>query len=238
MAAMPAWCDEPLAILERYAADYTEDPNAEDMVFGVRVDDAWYTVDARGDAVHARAGRPGEPTFYFETDADTLGRLDAGELNALTAAGKARASDFAPLDFGVMDGFEPAPGLGRRLRRLVFHFWTRGQPEVIPFGPAHTRTIHGGDGSVLFYQDGFRSAYFHIRPGQHVNEDAGEQSNPFPSLLVVIDGRVNGRINGVELELTSGNAYFIPAGHAHEFWLPPGAPAPAEALLLMFGEGA
>jgi len=238
MVVMPASGDESLAILERYAADYQQDPNAEEVVFGVRVDEAWYTVEATADDVRARAGRPSKPTLYFETDAETLTRLDAGQLNALTAAGKARASDFAPLDFGTMDGFEPGPGLGRRLRTLVFHFWTRGQPEVIPFGPEHTRRIHGGDGTVLFYQDGFRSAYFHIRPGQHVNSERSDQTNPFPSLVVVIGGRMNGRINGVELTLTSGNAYYIPAEHRHEFWLPADAPAPAEALLLMFGEGA
>lgn len=230
-------------ILRRFAADFRSDPSwSTQRTFGIQVDGArWHVIaepasDGREATVELRDGFPAEPCWYFSTDAETLGRLDRGELNALTAMGRARENDPAPMDALTGDGFAPGDGFVGELLATAFHFWTRGLPERVPFGPATTRAVHGAQATIFFYQPGFRSGYIELRPGQHANADPRDQTNPFPSLFVTISGRAKARIGGREIDLVAREAIFIPAGSAHEFWNP--YSESAEGILLMFGDGA
>jgi mannose-6-phosphate isomerase-like protein (cupin superfamily) len=213
------------------------------LTFGIQVDDAWWTVTTHVATSKAHgvadiyAGKPQAPTFYFTLDSATLQQLYDRQLNALTAMAKARASDETPMDIEIMDGFEPPEDFLATALSVAFHFWTRETPERIPFGGEYTRSVHGAQASVFYYQPGFRSAFFQVLPGQHANEDAADQVNPFPSLFVVIDGgTAMARIGGVEMQLRGREAIFIPAHVAHEFWNH--GDIPAEGVLLMFGDGA
>lgn len=226
-------------ILLDYARDYESDPYLDGpQTFGVRVGEDWYTIAAEPGDVRVTSGAPSEPVYFFVTDIETLNRIDRGEINALTGMAKARSTDFAPMDVDMMEGFQPADDFVGELLGTAFHFWTRGAPEVIPFGRGMTRFTHGTNGALFYYQPGFRSGFFHIEPGHHVNEPVSEQTNPFPSLFIVTEGWAYGRINGVEMRIEAGNAYFVPAGHSHEFWLPDDATHDATGFLFMFGEGA
>jgi mannose-6-phosphate isomerase-like protein (cupin superfamily) len=229
-------------ILERYAADYEADPSILEVTFAIEVDGSWWHVvaepasDEAAPSVQLRNGKPAEPTFYFTLGASTLERLDRGELNPETAMVKAFSTDPSPMDVEAMEGFEPGEDFLDTMLRTTFHFWTRGLPEIIPFGESHTRFTHGADAVVFYYQPGFRSGWLSLKPGQHGNEDPRMQTNPFPSLFVVTGGKGKARIGGVEVELRAGQAILVPAEVAHEFWNP--FDEPMEAVLLMFGEGA
>ncbi len=230
-------------ILQRYADDYAQDPTlTTPHRFGIRVGEAEWTVDARPAAdgrpavAALRHGFPQTPSYFFTMDAATLSRLDQGEINALTAMGKAHESDASPMDIGTMDGFSPGPDFVGEVLGVAFHFWTRGQPERIPIGGGHTRTVHGAQAVVLYYQPGLRSAWVQLRPGQHANADPSERSNPFPSLFIALRGRAKANIGGREIDLDPSEAIFIPPGTPHDFWNP--YDEPAEGILLMFGEGA
>ena len=232
--------DRPaLDILLDYANDYESDPYLDaPQGFGVQVGDDWYTVNAEPGDVTVATGAPSEPSMFFVTDIETLNRVDRGEINAFTGMAKALETDFAPMDIDVMEGFQPGEGFLEDLMGTTFHFWTRGAPEAIPFGRGLTRVTHGTNTGIFYYQPGFRSGFFHIEAGHHVNEPVSEQTNPFPSMIIVNEGWAYARINGVELRVEAGNAYFIPAGQAHEFWLPEDATHDAIGFLFMFGEGA
>jgi len=232
-------------MLSGFVDDFRNDPTAgKPVTFGVRVDGEEWTVEVVGRPAEAkeaevelRRGFPDEPTFFFFTDAATLGRIYRGELASLTAMGKAYASDPSPLDVDGMEGAEPTPELIESMMSLSFHFWTRGFPEIVRFGDkSYTREVHGGNAVLFYYQEGFRSAWFQIEPGQHVNEDAGMQQNPFPSMLIITQGSVDSRIGGVDSKLVAGEAVFIGPGVNHEFWN--GGSEPGAGILLMFGEGA
>lgn len=229
-------------ILNGFVADYESDPSMLAGTFGIDVDGSWWHVVARpGDegsapSVELREGEPSEPSFYFTLDHATLLKLDAGELNAETAMVKAFSTDASPMDAEVMDGFEPGEDFLDTLLKTSFHFWTRGLPEIIPFGEAYTRFTHGADAVVFYYQPGFRSGWGSLKQGQHANEDPRSQTNPFPSLFVVTAGTGMARIGGVEVKLRAGQAVLVPPGVAHEFWNP--NEKPMEFVLLMFGEGA
>jgi len=242
-APVLAQARSPAEILGDFVRDYAADRSlTSEHRFGVRVDGAWWQVSAKpangegGARVDLATGEPTPPTYYFTLDAATLAAIDRGELNSLTAMGKARASDAAPMDIDAQPGFQPGPGFLPEVLDVAFHFWTRGFPERVPFGAEHTRTVHGGQATVFFYQPGFRSAWFQIRPGQHVNAEPRDQTNPFPSLLVATRGRARAKIGGVEIELVEGEALFIPPDTTHELWNP--YADPAEGVLLMFGDGA
>lgn len=233
-----------LAILKSYAADFEKDPSLTAAVtFGVKVGDQFYTVDASPahDAAPARVtvknGAPGTPTFYFPIENSAhLAKLDRGEINALTSMAKAFSSDYAPMDIDAMEGFQPADDFVATVLPLTFHFWTRGLPEIVPYGPEMTRQTHGANAGVFYYQPGLRSAWFDIRPGQHVNEDEKSRDNPFPSMLILIEGEVTSIVGGVQSTFNQGTMMFIPAGVSHEFIN--NGDKPAFGFLFMFGDGA
>lgn len=240
--ATPVPIDSVEAILRRYVADYAIDPSLrEDITFGVYVGpEHWHVMararrDSQPADVRLIRGEPPQPTFYFTLDYPTLVRIDRGEINALTAMVRGLSSDRAPMSTGSPRGFTPGEGFVEKMLAVSFHFWTRGLPEVIPYGPELTRFVHGTDAVVLYYGKGIRTGWFSLKKGQHANADPRLQVNPFPTLLILTSGRGAGRIGGEQRELQAGNAVLVPAGVSHEFWNP--HDEPVEGFLIMFGPG-
>lgn len=231
-------------ILLSFVEDFRSDPAArEPMVFGIVVKgsdvEVWHVAASgfrENGEVELHRGLPDSPTALYTLDLATLEKIDRGEMNALTAMGKARASDMTPMDISFMPGFIPGPDFFGRFIPFTFHFWTRGFPEVVHFGKPHSREVHGANAVIFYYQRGLRSAWAQVEKGQHVNRDPKDQSNPFPTMAIGIRGRAVAIIGGVELELQAGQMVFIPAGVTHEVRNP--YDEPAEIILLMFGEGA
>jgi len=234
-------------ILLSFVEDFRSDPAAgEPMNFGIVVKgsdvEEWHVAvggrreEGETAEVELHRGLPAVPSVLYTLDLATLRKIDSGEMNALTAMGKARASDTSPMDIALMPGFKPAPDFFGRFIPFTFHFWTRGFPEVVNFGKQHSREVHGANAVIFYYQRGLRSAWAQVEKGQHVNSDPKDQSNPFPTMAIGIRGRAVAKIGGVERELQAGQMVFIPAGVAHEVWNP--YDEPAEIILLMFGEGA
>jgi mannose-6-phosphate isomerase-like protein (cupin superfamily) len=234
-------------ILSSYVEDFRADPAAADpLVFGVRIkgesEGEWQVaVGGRKEAaggyhVELQDGIPSVPSVLYVLDLATLQKIDRGEINALTAMGKARASDPAPMDIEFMEGFQPEPDFFARFIPFSFHFWTRGNPETVSFGKEHSREVHGANMVVLYYQQGLRSAWAQIENGQHVNSDPKDQTNPFPTMFIGIRGKAVVKIGGKEFTMEGGKMAFVPAGVRHEAWNP--YEEPAEIILLMFGDGA
>lgn len=236
------------SMLLDFAEDFRSDPSAREVLFGVEVRDAepsrWHVYVGNFEetvepVVEVIPDFPAEPIPYFTTDLETLTRIHRGELASLTAMGKAFSTDFAPLDLATTPGLRMDEDLQQQLVSLSFHFWTRGFPERIRFSdPAATRPLHGGNGVLFYYQEGFRSGYMHLAPGQHANEDPAMQTNPFPTLLVITRGEIEARIGDTECVLREGEAVFIGPGIRHELWIDESRDEGAEGVLLMFGEGA
>ncbi len=232
-----------LEILEVYAADFARDPTlTEAVTFGVESGDDFYTVEASPAAegvaarVTVKEGAPASPSFYYTLDEGWLGKLHRGEVNALTSMAKAFSTDVTPMDIGVMEGFQPEGDFGGWVIPFTFHFWTKGQPEIVPISPDKTRFTHGANAGILYYQPGLRSGWFDIRPGQHVNADERSRENPFPSMFIMTKGEVTAIIGGERLTFREGTMMLVPASVSHEF-INEGT-EPAFGFLFMFGEGA
>lgn len=238
---------QTLDILKSFVDDFRHDGfAAQPARFGIKIEDdddgEWHVFiagakDGSGSyQVELRRGLPQEPCAFYTLDLQTLRKIDAGEINASTALGRARAEDRTPMDIGFMPGFDPGPDFYAGFIPLTFHFWTRGFPEIVEFGRRYSREIHGADTVIFYYQNGFRSGWGSIGKGQHVNSDPRDQVNPFPTMFICITGKAMVRIGGREAVLRSGQMILVPSGVSHEAWNP--YDAPAEIILLMFGEGA
>lgn len=234
-------------ILLSYVEDFRADPAAkQSIVFGILVmgteESAWHVVVNAGDEgsehaeVELHQGLPDRPAVLYTLDLQTLRGIDGGEINALTAMGRARAADPTPMNIEFMPGFEPGGDFWARLMPLSFHFWTRGFPESVDFGRKYSREIHGAHAVIFYYQKGLRSGWAMVEKGQHVNREPRDQINPFPTMIIGIRNAAMVRIGGENKILQAGQMVFIPAGVAHEAWNP--FDEPAEIILLMFGDGA
>jgi len=239
---MTAQTDEQVrSILEKFAKDYLNDPSRTEMAFGVEVDKEMWRIETPGKEGSKKEptvekGAPEKPTFYYVTNLETLHLIDQGKMNAMTAGVKAFSTDYAPLDIDVMEGYQPGEDFVSEVLSFTFHFWTRGIPEIIPYGPHYTRSTHGAQAAVFYYDKGLRTGYGYIHPGQHANENPKSKTNPFPSMMIVTKGKILARLDGNDYPIEEGNAFFIPAGMSHEVLNP--YDEPGEIILLMFGEGA
>lgn len=210
------------------------------LSFGIQVGEGWWRVSAEpGDEgpphrVSLAEGAPETPSFYFRLDGETLARMDRGEMSPGTALSGSRAERLMSVD--AMEGFQPGPEAMEIIYSTAFHFWKRGNPEIFRFSEMATLPSHGAEVGILFYQPGFRSAWVSIEPGQHANAEEKDQTNPFPSMLIWVEGRGKGRIGDKEVDLEGGEAVMIPAGVTHEFWNP--FNEPFQGFMLAFGEGA
>jgi mannose-6-phosphate isomerase-like protein (cupin superfamily)/putative sterol carrier protein len=182
-------------------------------------------------------GLPEKPTFNVISDLKTLVKVRRGEINALTAAGKARSSDKTPMDLEFQEGYTPSVEYIRGVvLPFYFHFFTSGAPEIIPFGEKFSRTVHGANTVPLYYDLGLRTAWYQIKKGMFINKDLKDAANPFNSLFIFTKGKGKGRIGDKILDLKEGRAIFVPAGVIHQFWTE--NEDILEMILIMFGEGA
>ncbi|MBN2429888.1 MAG: AraC family ligand binding domain-containing protein [Acidobacteria bacterium] len=245
VAASAAETKESVRMLEELAKDYAAHDvlPAAALSFGVEITGPgggrWCVrIDpVAAEKVTIRPGFPGEPSFFFTMDAETLDKICRGQWNFLTAGGRARMSDPAPLDLALMEGFAPPPDfLPRVALPLGFHFFTPGVPEVLRFGEDHSRRVHGGNAVPLYYDLGLRTAWYKVTPGMMINRDPADATNPFSTLLIFTRGRGTGRLGDRIMLLEEGLTLFVPAGMVHQIWTD--ADEGLEFVIIMFGTGA
>jgi hypothetical protein len=58
------------------------------------------------------------------------------------------------------------------------------------------RVKHGRNAVVFQYDREFRSAWYQVKPGMHINADPKDQTNNFPQLIIVT--RVVSRLGSME----------------------------------------
>lgn len=231
------------AHLLQLARAYEMDSKAFAGAFGVEVEGVVWTInvaDLSDDTFSASlsAGEPQAPTFVFRTNLETFKKIADGTWSAVTAMGRARAGDPAPMDIRFSGEFRPGADFQTRFLSIAQHFWNPGFPKIIPFGYESARTVHGAEATVLYYKPGhLRSAWFGLLPGQHVNPDPRDQVNDFDTLFVILrGGGVKSRIGGKPVELGLNKAVFVPAGMSHEFWND--GDEPGEVIMIAFGPSA
>ena len=228
------------ALLQDFVDDYRNDPHATTQPFAFDVtvpgEGTWTIASEGGGNVVLTNGATERDGLHIVVEPGIVEAIHAGRMGVLAAAGKAWASDSAPFDFRM--GPDPAlpDELLADLLPFITRFWTRGYPEITPFGPDASRVVHGAQAAALYYTKGLRTAWYGIVGDQHVNAEPEDQVNPFDTLIFVIGGTVQSRLDGEHKALERGRSVHIPAGMRHEFWNDD--QEIAEFIIVMFGEGA
>lgn len=241
------FCDESVKkektaeeMIRDFTDSYKEKIEKKQGIFGIEVKGdgggQWSIEISPEKNVIVKKGLPKKPTFYFTTDLETLGRIYKGEINAMTAVGRARASDWAPLDFEFMEGAQQTPESIEKFLHYAFHFFVRGIPEIVYYGEKYSRFIHGGNAVVFYYTKGLRSGWYQIKKGMVINKDERDRINPFPTLFICTRGEGKAKLDEKTISLKKGMAVYIPAGMPHMFWNE--EDEPVEGVIIMFGEGA
>jgi hypothetical protein len=233
--------EEAQTILLGLVEDFREDSFAAglELTIGVQIKQVgeWHLEISGSKSITLKKGALTVPAPFYITDMKTLKRINQGELSIMTAMGRAKMSDPAPMDFGFAKGYQLTPDAMATLMPFTFHFWTKGQPEIVQFGELdQARVVHGAYATVFYYQAGLRTGYYRLEKDQHINADESDQVNPFLSLFIFIGGDLECRIDGKKISVKGKQTMLVPAGVSHEFWNP--YEAPAEFIIIMFGEGA
>ncbi|MEO1514471.1 MAG: cupin domain-containing protein [Bacteroidota bacterium] len=231
-------------IIQDYVQDYRSDRFAADpMTFGISVgEEGNWTVQVTGKKlgdqweVLLTEGLPKVKTFVYNIEPATLQAIHNGELNALTAQGKAFSGDYTPMSISMMEGYQPSEEAYHKINPFSFHFWTRGFPETIPFSEGLTRKAHGSNFVVFYYEKGLRTVWYRVLPEEKVRHDPREQVMPFPIMVVAIKGTTEGIVDGKRISLEKGNTIFIPPNVHHKWWNE--TDEASEGILIMFGKGA
>ncbi len=232
------------SILKSYVVDFRKDRYAsKPITFGIEVpEQGQWSVDVTGNKIDdvweviLKEGLPKKLTFIYKIELRTLKAINEGKLNALTAQGKAFSGDYTPMSISLMEGYQPSEEEYDQINPFSFHFWTRGFPELVPFGEGLTRRAHGSNFVIFYYEKGLRTAWYRVLPEEKVRHDPREQAMPFPIMIVAIKGTTEGVVDGKRISLSEGNTIFVPPYVNHKWWNE--TSEATEAILIMFGEGA
>ncbi len=170
--------------------------------------------------------------IIIDTNSGTIKEIYRGEMNAFTAAGKSHPSDPAPLDWKIGGGFVPAKM--KSIYYVLMHFFHPEEPEVIRLGEEYARMVHGGHAIPLYYNSGFRSAWYMIKKGESLNEPG--DTDPFPQGIVVIEGQGYAKIGDKTVAIKKNESYYIPPNSDQVLWTD--SDEPLVIIWLAWGEGA
>ncbi|MEM1132083.1 MAG: hypothetical protein AAGH53_04035 [Pseudomonadota bacterium] len=208
-------------ILQRFVEDYNEDPMAIDATFGIEVgEDRWHvvsTTSADGRDTRLIDGFGSTEMMYYTLNRETLHLLDRKVWNGLTAMAAATSADVTPLSVLYTADYKKPDNYDQFFRRVTFHFWNRGYPEVTRYGPENSRVAHGAPATVLYYDGGFRSAVYHVPAGLGP-EQAPTLAAPFPRMIIVLSGLVEGEMGGKAFSAKPGEMFLTPPNIPAKFW--------------------
>lgn len=227
-------------VLERFVADYRKDPLAQNITFGIEVEGLRWRVVSRqaeeGRSVELKEGFGDQPLFYFTASRETLNLLDQGVWNGLTAMGAASSRDVTPLDILTTQDYQKTSEYDATIRPLIFHFWTRGTPEIVPFTMQHSRIVHGAPGVATYYDKDFRSAVYTV-PGGLGRDQAPTLIVPFKRMVLVIAGEGEGVMGETDFTMKAGDMVLAPPNIPVTFWNASDT-QPLSFVWVMWGAGA
>ena len=225
-------------LLLRFASSYEKKyPAHEPFVFHVRLreDGTLFAIDLRQPGSPSVSEGENPKAYYtWVTDRETLEKMYEGDLGPGAAAAMEHITDDAPLKAQLPDGESWTMEHYHKVVEFETAFFNPFHPEKVKFGEDFSRPVHGAHAVPLFTARGMRCAWYSIHKGERINGDG--HSNPFPSGIIVLSGKMRGRIGSVEGELVAGEAYFIPAGTTHTGWND--ADEPCHTIWIAWGIGA
>jgi len=143
---------------------------------------------------------------------DTFTKLDSGEWNGMTAAGRSSMTDPAPLDFRLPEGTQLDEETLQMMYHFLTHFFSKDYPTITELGRKHARKVHGGNAVPIAYGHGIRSAYYTIQKGEQINED---EIDPWDQVFTVMGGSGKALVDGKEIDLEKNMSVHVPPKTEH-----------------------
>jgi len=196
--------------------------------------ESWHVIVEEGRKVSVGKGPHERAGFFFVTTSDTLQLIHDGKITAMTAAGKAEGSDYAPLDLKLAEGLELTPEVRTQFYTFLYRFFNPSVPERILLREEHSRVVHGAHVVALYYHPGFRSAWYLVKKGENLNEPG--DTNPFPQAFIFIEGEGFAKIGEKTIKVKEGESYYIPPNSDHVVWTE--SDKPLILIFLAWGDGA
>jgi len=196
--------------------------------------ESWYVMVEKGRIVTVGKGPHKQARFFFVTTADTLRLIYEGKMTAMTAAGKAKGSDPAPLDLKLAQGLEFTPEVRTQFYTFIQHFFNPTAPERILLREEYSRFVHGGHVIPLYYHPGLRSGWYLLKKGERLNQPG--DTNPYPQAFIFIEGEGFAKIGDKTIKVKAGESYYIPPDSDHVVWTE--SKKPLILIWLAWGEGA
>lgn len=178
-------------------------------------DSHWYIV-FQNNEYFLNQGKNPNAKMVITANYDTYTKIYNGDLNGMTAIGRASISQSAPLDMWLENGMTFRKMNWNKVYFTISNFFNSHPHNKVLLGRDHSRNVHGGNVVALYYSVGFRSAYYNLEIGQTLNE-SGEK-DPFNQSFVIISGEGFAKIGSDTLKLAANEAYYIKPNIEHKVW--------------------
>ena len=153
------------------------------------------------------------PDIKLTMKKETFNKIISGESDFGSMIGRSKISDKRPIDMKFINR-DKTKQIMSTLYALMNHFFFFLRLKVKKLDKKFAGYAHGAHPIPLVYWDEIRSAYYHIDEGETLNE-AGEK-DPYPQVLVLIKGEGVAYIGGKMVEVSAGEAVYIPVNTIHK----------------------
>jgi mannose-6-phosphate isomerase-like protein (cupin superfamily) len=208
-----------------------------DMVVQIDVTDiskSWHILFKKGKGIALKQGSNQNSLIIVTTTTNTLKKMFEGKIVGLTAGGKENWSNPAPLDIKLAKNTKMTPDIMQKIYFLGMHLFNHQKPERTLLGEEFSRKIHGANVVTLYYNPGFRSAWYMIKKNDKLNKPG--DTNPFHQSFIFISGTGFAKIGNKQVKVKGGESYYIPPNSEHIVWTD--SDEPLVLIWLAWGEGA
>jgi mannose-6-phosphate isomerase-like protein (cupin superfamily) len=202
------WSD---AFLQKTPQDYKDTLN-----FHLKDNDTYWRVVFSSGEFSIHHGKGEHAKIILTAYLKTYRRLHSGELNPLTAAGRASITEPAELDFLLESGMTLRNIDWNYAYFTLINFLNRHPHNKVKLGKVHSKIVHGGNVVGMYYSPGFRSAWYHIAKGQMLNEDG--EKDPFHQSFTIISGNGYAKLGNDIFLINENEAYYIRPNLEHKIW--------------------
>ncbi len=192
------------------------DTEIDTLNFHLKNTDSHWHITIQNKTCQVIKGKNPLSKMVITANFETYSRIFNGELNGMTAIGRASVHQSAPLDMWLENGMTLRKINWEKLYYTVTNFFNTHPHNKVLLGREHSRNVHGGNVVALYYSVGFRSAYYNMQPGETLNE-SGEK-DPFNQSFVIISGKGFAKIGNDTLTIAANEAYYIKPNIEHKVW--------------------
>lgn len=178
------------------------------------LEQSWAVIIQPGKKMSLQNGPHEKAMCFFRAEAETLRKIYAGDLTALTAAGKGGAE--APLLQVSLARGVNAQKARNQIFSFLQRFFNKTFPEKVVLAEKHARKINGGHSIPLYSSAAQRSVWHLLKNGDRLNDS--RQGNPFPQSLIFVQGQGFAVIGEDTVKVKAGESYFVPPKSEHVVW--------------------